>query len=397
MSRHINIRENGAAQLVFKHKLLSKPFIFTWTPDDFSEPEASARNYADHLQSFLSQGIVPANLLTSQKSRASGGTSMATLFDDYLQYNSAITKTDIELCQYARNLVPTETTTDCDYIFVEKLVRKLKLEKRLTPGSIRKRIDILGRVVDFHFNRAGKQSVNAFRSMPKGYSIYNPKEVALLTEKGIDVPTDVKRDRSLSVAENAAVERALAGENLGFRQRALAPDPEFSLLYGLISIHGLRLREAFTLRRNQVDLDELLINVAGTKGHRGEPKPRVTPIRREFVDRITEGCDGKFGTDLLFPSIWTGDDSEEELKRTQMRLTSRFKSLFGVAGVEDCTEHDLRHYATVKWVLIRRKNGDWLYHYAEIQEIMGWESIAMVTRYASMRGDSNVNKLREVE
>ena len=396
MSRSFNFR-NGAVQLVFKHKLLPKTFIYTWKPDEFQDPEASARAYADDLDYWLSKKIVPENLLTAQKTRASGGTSMATLFDEYLEHNSAITKTDIELCKYARKLVLGDTTTTCDYIFVEKLVKKLKLEEQLTPGSIRKRIDMLGRVVDFHFKRAGKQPFNAFRSMPKGYSIYNPTEVAYLTEKGIPVPTDVKRDRTLTVAENVLVEKALAGEKLGNKQRALVPDSEFSLLYGLISIHGLRLREAFTLRRNQVDLDELLINVAGTKGHRGAPKPRVTPIRREFVDRITEGCNGKSGSDLLFPSIWTGDDSEKELKRTQMRLTSRFKSLFGVAGVEDCTEHDLRHYATVKWVLIRRKNGDWLYHYAEIQEIMGWESIAMVTRYASMRGDSNVNKLREVE
>ena len=359
----------------------------------------AARAYIDHLDKLLEQGIVPDGLFAEkEKKQQQRGTRMDALIDEYLTYNGYKSDTDIELCKYVRKLVKDETTTSCNYLFVNKLISDLKLKHRLKPSSIRKRIDVLARIVDFHYSRREEKAYNNFKGLPRGYSIYNSEEAKTLIDRGYKVPTDEVRNRLINESENALIERALSGEKFKHKQRGFTKNKEFTLLYKLISIHGLRLREAFTLKREQIKLGrKKYIKVAGTKGHRGEIKYRDTPVRREFYETLLEHCKDKKSDDLIFPNLWSGDTSKEELKRTQMRLTSKFKNLFGIAGVIDLKQHDLRHYATVKWIQIRKENGEWLYHYADIQKIMGWQSIAMVERYASIRGDEIVNKLADYE
>ena len=60
-----SIQARGARfQLRIAHKLLPKPFFFTF--DD----ETQARGYADQLLVLLAQGVVPAELLASAPRRA---------------------------------------------------------------------------------------------------------------------------------------------------------------------------------------------------------------------------------------------------------------------------------------------------------------------------------------
>ena len=68
------------------------------------------------------------------------------------------------------------------------------------------------------------------------------------------------------------------------------------------------------------------------------------------------------------------------------RLSARFGTLFDYAGVEDCTEHDLRHEATCQWVTMRRPDGHWTFSEIEVCKIMGWKDTRMMLRYASLRG-----------
>ena len=42
---------------------------------------------------------------------------------------------------------------------------------------------------------------------------------------------------------------------------------------------GMRLREAYRLRADQIDLAKGIINVEGSKGHRQVIKPRHVPIK----------------------------------------------------------------------------------------------------------------------
>jgi integrase len=68
-------------------------------------------------------------------------------------------------------------------------------------------------------------------------------------------------------------------------------------------------------------------------------------------------------------------------------LSQRFATLFDYAGVPDCTEHDLRHEATCRWVTLRDASGHWVFSETEVCKILGWSDTRMMLRYASLRGE----------
>lgn len=162
--------------------------------------------------------------------------------------------------------------------------------------------------------------------------------------------------------------------------RALVVDPAFQLLFELIVDTGLRLFEAYRLRVDSIDLAQNIINVEGSKGHRGHIKPRVVPIKPVLRGPLREWCAGRVG--LVF-AFWDG--SPEERVRTSNRLSNRFAAMFAYADVTDFTEHDLRHEATCRWFELRNATG-WVFSEIEVCRIMGWSDTRMALRYASLRG-----------
>ena len=74
-------------------------------------------------------------------------------------------------------------------------------------------------------------------------------------------------------------------------------------------------------------------------------------------------------------------------RRATASLSARFRTLFGYAQVPDFTEHDLRHEATVHWLLTRDTAGRWAFTEMEICRFMGWADPKMMLRYASVRGE----------
>ncbi len=202
------------------------------------------------------------------------------------------------------------------------------------------------------------------------------------------VKLDVQRDRRLSASEIDRVRAALAGGRVQGRERALKVDPAFSLLFELILDTGMRLKEAYRLRVDQVDFTRKILRVEGTKGHRGVLKPRNVPLRMALLGRMREWCAGREG--LVFP-FWDGDKREEN--KTTNRLSARFAALFDFAGVLDATEHDLRHTACCQWIELRRPDGQWVFSETEVCKIMGWSDTKMLLRYASLRGEDLSDKL----
>ena len=95
----------------------------------------------------------------------------------------------------------------------------------------------------------------------------------------------------------------------------------------------------------------------------------------------------------MFPSLWNGEDSRDELKRTTTLLLTRFGKLFEYAGVADLTEHDLRHEATCRWVEMRSGSGGWVFSDVRICRIMGWRDMNMMLRYASLRDEDLANRM----
>lgn len=81
-------------------------------------------------------------------------------------------------------------------------------------------------------------------------------------------------------------------------------------------------------------------------------RSNIKPVLRK---PLREWCKDRVG--LVFP-FWDGTESERA--RTSSLLSARFASLFGCAGVDDFTEHDLRHEAICRWFELRNPTG-WIF------------------------------------
>lgn len=381
----VSVQKRGERhQLRVTHPLLPRPFIHTF------ELEVEARNYGEQLSALLKRGVVPAELL------AKGARVADPLLIEVIRgYEKAapITDSDTALLRHMMDELASVRLSSMTYSWVDGYVLKLKA-RRLAPGSIRKRVGVLGRVLDWHTRATTKPGqaplANVMRLLPAGYSVYSRLEADALQRAEKRVPRDVERDRRLAPGEEARILAALAGEKRQDRERALPADPPFALLFTLIINTGLRLREAYTLRVDQVDLARALIHVEGTKGHRGQVKLRTVPMTPALQAELKRHLRGRVG--LLFP-YWDG--TPDGLKKTTAKLSARFAVLFDYAGVADLTEHDLRHEATCRWVQMRAKRGGgWAFSDVEVCRIMGWTSTRMMLRYASLRGEDLAARLR---
>ena len=179
-----------------------------------------------------------------------------------------------------------------------------------------------------------------------------------------------------------------AGTKAPGKQRALPSDAGFALLFELILGTGLRLSEAYSLRVDQVDLARWVLNVEGSKGHRGAARPRMVPLVRCLRVPLQAWCRGRVGRVFDF---WDGTPADKT--RCTLRLSARFATLFAYAGVPDFTEHDLRHCATCDWVTMRDAAGRWVFSEVEVCKIMGWTDTRMMLRYASLRGEDLAARL----
>lgn len=349
----------GRWQLRVKHKLLPKPFFSTFTTED------EARAYGVQLEALLDRGIIPAKLMDSVQ--RTEDPLLAKLIGDY-QRAAPVAHSDQPLLMRLRLDEGAVRLSSVTASWADAWVLRLA---HLAPGTIRKRVECLARVIDWYWrSREVAIPANALRLMPKGYSTNASQK------------RDVRRDRRLSAAEVTACRQALAGTKAPGRERALVPDAAFALLFEVILATGMRLSEAYGLRADQVDLVRWVIRVEGSKGHRGAIKPRVVPLVHALRPLLTDWCRQRVG--LLWP-FWDG--SEADKPRATRRLSARFATLFDYAGVPDCTEHDMRHTATCQWFELRRPDGAWVFSEVEVCRIMGWSDTRMALRYASLRGE----------
>lgn len=363
-------------QLRVKHALLPKPFFSTF------DNEAEARAYGDQLEALLSRGIVPMEMVQGEK--RGENPKLSRLISQYLAGASFAPTDKPTLLLLAKpSALGDVRLLSITSRWADDWVSQLKTVDHLAPGTIRKRVECLARVVDWHWRlQGGAPPANPLRLMPRGYSLATEREAGQMTGAGKQVKRDVQRDRRLSAAELLAIRAALRGEPRVGRERALVPDPAFALLFELIVNTGLRLSEAYSLRVDQVDHARKVINVEGSKGHRGLIKPRMVPLVPELRAPLANWCAGRVG--LLFP-FWDG--SPEDKKRATGRLSHRFATLFDYAQVSDFTEHDTRHEATCRWFELRQPGGHWVFSEVEVCKIMGWSDTRMALRYASLRGE----------
>ncbi len=372
-------QRGGRWQLRVVHKLLPKPFFSTFTD------EAEAREYASKLESLLERGIVPAELLVAEK--RNDNPLLSKIIRDYLA-DSNIAPSDRPVLMLVDAHEGHTRLLSITAAWADAWAGRLKVDHHLAPSTIRKRVESLARVIDWYWRLKGETIVNPLRSMPRGYASATAAETRKIKAAGFDVRRDAQRDRALSVPEIARIRDALAGAPRPDRQRALAVDADLTLLFELIIATGLRLSEAFTLRIEQIDTVRWVINVDGSKGHRGAIKPRMVPVVKPLRQALQERCRGRVG--MLF-GFWDG--TPEDKRRASIRLSQRFRTLFSYSDVRDCTEHDLRHTATCAWVSMRDASGRWIFSETEICRLMGWTDTRMMLRYASLRGEDLAQRL----
>ena len=385
MSHHV--RPRGLRfELRVKHTLLPRAFYATF-------PSAvEAASYGQQLDAMLDAGVLPSELQASAPPAAD--TPVMGVVRSYLAHAPHLTPSDDKLLASLLDELATVRLSAVTYRWAGEWVRRMKLAQHLAPGTIRKRVGALARVLDWHLATHAQADavapVNPLRLLARGYSQYTQAEREKLVLKGRQAPADVHRDRRLLPAEEVAIRAALGGHQRGDRERpwAAGGDPAFALLFDLVLTTGLRLREAYRLRVDQVDLGKGIVRVEGSKGARGQIKPRVVPLQLHLRPLLAAWCTGRVG--LLWP-YWDG--TEADLDPATRRLSARFQTLFRYAGLADFVEHDLRHEATCRWFELRDKAGRWTFADVEVARIMGWSNLAMALRYASLRGEDLAARL----
>lgn len=383
----------GRFELCVRNKLLPRPFYRTFNV------EAEAVSFGQQLDAMLAAGVVPADLLTPQ----------ATTPQEKLRFvltawiNSGHpAHTDVPVLELLVGEVGNVKINQVTYQWAESWVQSLKIERNFAPGTIRKRVGSLSRALDWWLRKHPDALVgNPLKLLPRGAASYSERDAELLAKlaanvaPGAKVPVvkeDVVRDRRLKPGELEQILAVIDGHKREDRERPLELRHQAALrvLFLLIYNTGMRLREAYTLTRGQIDMARRSIRVRSSKQWRGKVKFRDVPMRRElyavleaYLATLPAAPDA-----LAFP-WWNGVRTDDEMDRVSSRLATQFGRIFEYAKCEGLTEHDLRHEATCRWYEMRDpKTGAWIFREAEIDKIMGWApGSRMGARYASYRAE----------
>jgi integrase len=385
--------KTGAWEVDVRSKLLPRRRTFLFETQDL------ARSWAADVDKLLAAGIVPPQLAEPPK-KPHKASLLGPVIRAYLQRDQHSASDEEVLGRLFAELghVKLDAVT---YTWCETWVRDLKTVSNLAPGTIRKRVGALSRVLDWHLrSHPDAHMANPLHLLPRGYSTYTKADAkVVIALKGVP-KVDVVRDRRLSPGEDERIRAALAGEKREDRERALTlPDGQaMGVLYALIVGTGVRLRESYTLRLEDVDFHRKSIRVRQSKEWHGRVVYRDVPMRREVHDTLLRWVHhrqrelgGKEG--LLFP-FWDGADDEDVHKTVSSRLSHRFTDLFKYAGCDGLREHDLRHEATCRWFELRDASGNWIFRSEEISKFMGWKpGSRMAQRYASFRTEDLAARL----
>lgn len=362
------------------------------------ESESLAVSYGEECERRFKLGIIPDGLLEKKIDPAQ---RLHTILREWMD-TGAPAPSDMEVLALLVKEVGHVQVSEFNYAWCEKWVQHMKLEQNLSPSTIRKRVGSLSRTIDWKLRKVPDMlPSNPLKILPRGASTYTVQDQKLVKAAGKVVKADQERDRRQEAGEHEAIMRALAGEKRKDRERPmeLKYGHALTVLYNVIIDTGMRLREAYRLKRGQVDLKMRLFNVSTSKQRHGQVKFRVVPIKPSIYPLVwdyLEAMPDLEPDDPIFP--WWVSDDPKDLRNTTNVLTQQFLRLFDYAGVEGMTEHDLRHEATCRWYELRRPDGQWVFREAEIYKIMGWApGSPMGKRYASFRAEDLAARMWTVE
>lgn len=241
-----------------------------------------------------------------------------------------------------------------------------------STSTIRKKVGALARCLDWVMRRKDTMlAVNPLRTLPKRYA----------SKQG--GRRDDERERRLEVDEETRIMAVLRREKPAARQRALnLPDAEsLTLMFTLALETAMRMREIYTLTRDQVDLKARTVFLDKTKNGDNRQVPLSSVALAALRDHL-ETLDGE----NLFPQ-WDGSHDADRLRATSGRLSQQWARIFSAAQCDGLHFHDLRHEATSR-LYERTTLSD-----IQISRITGHKSLAMLRRYSNLRGTDLADSL----
>lgn len=358
------------------------------------DTEAEANAYADQWRLMKMADIAPpAELL---KAAPKNAVTLAHVVRAWMNSGLAAPTQQSALGSLVME-VGSVRLADASYKWLMEYVQRLKVKNNLTPTSIKHRVQALGRSIDEYLRHHPDVVMqNPTRLLPKGYANYSEVDAKLAEAAGGEAKENVARDRRLNPGEHEKIVAVLSGHQREDKQRGLQLKGGNALLtmYLLIVNTGLRLKEAYTLTRGQVDMDAKVIRVQNSKQWRGKVSFRDVPMRPEAHAALANYLSTRpmLPSARLFPFM--DEEPDLPIKKVSQRLSFRYRLAFEYAGIVGLHEHDLRHEATCRWLELKDATGNWMFRLEEVNRIMGWSSNStMAQRYASFRGSDLAARL----
>ena len=171
----------------------------------------------------------------------------------------------------------------------------------------------------------------------------------------------------------------LIGVERGLNPKSQAP---MTLLTTLALETAMRMREMYTVEKEQIDLPRRTVFLDRTKNGR----KREVPLSSGAFE-IVEPYMAKGSTGPLFPELWDGSLDKAALRRTSGKISGRWRTIAKLAKCEDLHFHDLRHEATSR-IYERTTLTD-----LQIAKITGHKDLKSLQRYANLRASSLAERL----
>jgi len=351
---------------VQKRSLLPKPIYLTF------DTEEEGDRYVDHLEKLLANGIVPKEFL-----EVGSKDSINTIADAIDLYNDTVhvPDSDVRVLRVVGDRIGNTRLVSVDYDWAEEWVSGMKA-RNMAPSTIRHHVGALARCFDWVVKKKESMMVaNPLRMLPKRYASGHREEF--------------ERDHRLSSEHEVEVRRIILGGKPNNRERAFDIEDTSALmmLFEIAIETGMRMKEIYTLTKEQIDLGRRTIFLDKSKN--GDK--RQVPISTVLMERLTEYLDGR-GNGPMFPWLdWSKSSDKdawnEELKRVSVKLSGQFGRIFGAAGCGEFTFHGLRHELTCR-LYERTKMTD-----VKIAKMLGWRSLKMALRYANLRASDMADDL----
>lgn len=352
----------GAWEYTFKRAgLLEKPLYLTFS----TEVEGDA--FAKKLEALLDRGIIPTEYQATSKV-----TTVASLIDMYLR-EGHIKDKDQQVLGTIFNSVGKTPLNLIDANWVDGWITDMKRIDKLAPSTIRAKVGALARCTDWGMRKSLLlMPDHPLRSLRVGYAQYTELDTALAGVKR----EDIERDRRLEPGEFEKIQATILAGVLPRTQRPykLEHTVALGLLVTLAVESAMRLREMFTLSTDQVDMAKKTIFLDKTKNGSKRQVPMTSVTLQALKDYMRDLPLGP-----LFP-WWNGTFDKKHLATVSDYLSNLFGEIAKTAECDGLLFHDLRHEATSR-IYERTQLSD-----LQISKITGHRSLAMLRRYANLRG-----------